>query len=101
MITRAEYMEINSERHHEYYAQFVTEQTLSFVRNVIGVEKLKASDDPDFNDVVRWEQGGRTWAWDRTPINSTLAKECGEGLSMSTRTCVGKAAARIILGADV
>ena len=61
------------------------------------MKKLQASDDPHLNDVVRWEQGGRTWVWDRSPMNTKLCKELGENTSQSTRTCVGKAAARIIL----
>jgi hypothetical protein len=96
-ITRTEYIENSSELHHAYYSQFVTPQTIAFVNSQIGLKKLKASDDPHLNDVARWEQGGKTWLWDRSPINTTLAKELGEGSSMSTHTCVGKAAARIIL----
>jgi hypothetical protein len=96
-MTRTEYMENASELHDEYYRQFVTPQTIAFVESNIGLKRLQASTDEHLNDVVRWEQGGRTWLWDRTPINTTLAKELGEGTSQSTRTCVGKAAARIIL----
>jgi len=97
MIKRSEYMENSSELHHVYYSQFVTPETLNFVRNQIGMDKIKASKDPHLNDVVKWEQGGQTWKWDRSPINVPYAKECGEGVSLSTRTCVGKAAARMLL----
>jgi len=96
-ITRTEYMENSSELHHAYYSQFVTPQTIAFVKSRIGLKRLQASTCEHLNDVVKWEQGGRTWLWDRSPINSTLAKELGEGNSQTTRTCVGKAAARIIL----
>ncbi len=94
---RSEYMENSSELHHEYYSQFVTPATTAFVESRIGLERLQASEDPHLNDVVRWERGGRTWLWDRTPINTALVKECGEGTSDSTRCCVGKAAARMML----
>jgi hypothetical protein len=96
MITRDEYMSNSSELHHTYYSQFVTPSTLIFVNRNIGLARLQASTDKHLNDVVRWERGG-TWLWDRSPINEQLAKELGEGCSMSTRTCVGKAAARMIL----
>ena len=95
-ITRTEYMENANELHDEYYRQFVTPQTIAFVESRVGLKKLQQSTCEYFNDVVRWEQGG-TWLWDRSPMNTTLAKELSEGQSQSTRTCVGKAAARIIL----
>lgn len=97
MITRSQYMENSSELHHAYYSQFVTKDTISFVDSHIGLERLQASEDQHLNDVVRWENGGRSWLWDRTPVNAELARELGEGLCDSTRTCVGKAAARIML----
>ena len=97
MITRTQYMENSSELYHDFFAQFVTGETIAFVKNHIGLKRLQASTCEHLNDVVKWQQGGKTWLWDRTPINASLAKELGEGNSMSTRTCVGKAAARIIL----
>lgn len=97
MITRSEYMENSSELHHAYYSQFVTPMTIAFVNSYIGLKKLQASTCEHLNDVVQWEHGGLTWLWDRSPINSILTKELGEGNSLSTRTCVGKAAAKIIL----
>jgi hypothetical protein len=97
MISRSDYMENSSELHHQYYSQFVTSATISFVKSQIGLKKLQASNDPHLNDVVRWEQGGRTWVWDRSPMNTVLARELKENCSDSTHTCVGKAAARIIL----
>lgn len=97
MITRSQYMENSSELHHDYWSQFVTPATISFVKNHIGIDKLKASKDPHLNDVVKWEQGGKTWLWDRSPMNIVKAKELGENCSRSSHTCTGKAAARIIL----
>lgn len=105
--TRKEYMDAMSEYevgtperkkiHHDYFCQFVTSHTIHFVESRIGLKRLQASTCEHLNDVVRWEQGGKTWLWDRSPINAQLAKELGEGITPSTRTCVGKAAARIIL----
>lgn len=96
-ITRTEYMENSSELHHAYYSQFVTPMTIAFVNSRIGLKRLQASTCEHLNDVVQWELGGQTWLWDRSPINERLARELGEGLSRSTYTCVGKAAAKMIL----
>ena len=81
--------------HQKYFAQFVTEKTFFFVHGEIGVEKLLKSKCEYFNDVVKMQDWG--WTWDLSPINTVLAKELGENSSQATRTCVGKAAARIIL----
>ncbi len=97
MITRADYMENSSDLHQEYHAQFVTPQTIYFVNSEIGLKRLQASECKHLNDVVRWEHGCRTWLWDRTPMNDELVKKAGDNFSSSTRTCVGKAAARMIL----
>lgn len=108
MMTRDDYMTGISEHpldsperkniHQKYFAQFVTEKTISFVHREIGVEKLLKSKCEYLNDVVRWRYGAsRDWTWDFTPINTVLANELGENNSPATRTCVGKAAARIIL----
>ena len=101
-ITRDEYMKNSSELHNDFYSQFVTQETLHFVKNRIGTDKIKESKDPTLNDVQvkRYPYGG--WEWDYSPINLKLARELGavgkQSLpSPSTRTCVGKAAARIIL----
>lgn len=96
-ITRAEYLSNSSELFDAYWRQFVTGQTIRFVEASIGVEKLQASTCKNLNDVVNWQNGGRSWLWDCSPINTELLKELGESDCPSTRTCVGKAAARIIL----
>ena len=95
MITRKQYLDNSAELHDSYFRQFVTPSTISFVENVFGLEKLKKSKCPHLNDVVRMTSQG--WDWDRSPMNEDLAKQLGENFSDSTHTCVGKAAARIIL----
>lgn len=97
MISRSDYMKNSSELHDAYYRQFVTPATISFVKNCIGLKRLQASTDEHLNDVVRWGRGGQTWLWDSSPVNEKLTSKLGESLSMSTRTCIGKAAARMIL----
>lgn len=99
VFTREQYMN-NEVSHHKYYAQFVTPRTLEQVRNTIGLEALRASEDGHFNDVkLPFNNMGRggTWWWDTVDINQDLCRVVGENNSHSTHTCVGKAAARILL----
>lgn len=106
MITRAQYMANSSELHHEYYLQFATDATFQFVRSSIGIAKLKTSKDKYFNDIIRMPgRADATWIWDSSPMNIAIARELGEiGArslpSKSTRTCVGKAAARHLLNEE-
>lgn len=100
-ITRADYMKNSEALHHAFFSQFVTDETLSFVKNKIGMEKIRASKDAHLNDVVKWDRGN-SWLWDFSPMDVEKAKQLGEVSpkalpSQSTRTCVGKAAARILL----
>ncbi len=101
IITRKDYMDNSSELHHAYYAQFVTEATKQFVLNSIGMDKLLASKDGWLNDIkVPRYEGGRRWLWDNSPVNTQLAIKAGECVANPTDsccTCVGKAAARILL----
>jgi hypothetical protein len=96
-------MENSSELHQDYYLQFATEATFNFVRTQIGLEKLRKSKDKYFNDVIRMPgRADSTWIWDSSPYNLQLMRELGEVgersiPSKSTRTCVGKAAARKLL----
>ena len=101
-------MEDSSTLFQDYYAQFVTEDTKSFILRDLTVEKIKkAIESGDehlnkigipFNNMCR----GGSWWWDHAPINLQLARELGavgeRSLpSQSTRTCVGKAAAKILI----
>ena len=102
-ITRKEYMKDSGNLHHTYYAQFITESTMHFVRERIGIEKLLTSKDKHFNDIIKHSRNGAGgWIWDFTPVNIELMRELGEchkGYlpSQATYTCVGKAAARILI----
>ena len=93
--------------HHEFYAQFVTERTLSFVRDRIGLVKLRKSSCPHFNDVgIKHSSGGAgSWVWDYSPVNMPLLQELGVVSTgyrpnPSTYTCIGKAAARMLLAQE-
>lgn len=103
MITRAQYMANSSALHHDYYSQFVTSATREFVQTRIGLAKLLKSTDPYFNDVAKHRNNGAGgWIWDDSPFNYDLMLQAGEVSkgyypSMSTRTCVGKACARMLV----
>lgn len=99
MITRQQYMNTN-DLHQEYYLQFATTETFKFVEKEVGLELLLKSEDPCLNDIIRLTGGH--WVWDDSPIDLLIARVAGEigsgGLpSPSTKTCVGKAAAREML----
>lgn len=104
MITRKQYLSDSSNLHHDYYAQFVTEETKSFVLTRIGMEKLLASKDGHLNDTAI--MGSNGWVWDHSPMDNAKARQAGEmregyRASQSCHTCVGKAAARILLSEHV
>lgn len=82
--------------HHAYYLQFGTPATRAFVLREIGVEKLKSSRNPYFNDIIK-HQHPHGWIWDYAPINTDILRERGEINSQAVRTCVAKAVAREIL----
>jgi hypothetical protein len=99
MITRTEYMADKSpDAFHKYYSQFTTPSVQRLVASVIGVDRIKRSTDPDFNDIPLQE-------WDNLQgyilscVGSSLAKANGSGgISLSDCVCVAKTAARIIKG---
>ena len=76
------------------------------MQDQIGIEKLRASKDGHLNDIVSHSNGGAGgWIWDSSPCDIGLMREAGECSkgylpSQCAHTCVGKAAARIILERD-
>lgn len=109
LITHADYMAGTSSDptlHQRYYAQFITASTRHFIKTSVGLAKLKKSKDPYFNDIIKHSNGGAGgWIWDCTPYNHELALQlglCSKGYmpSMASRTCIGKACARILLAEE-
>lgn len=102
MITKTMYMSATGkENHHNYHAQFVTEQTKAFVLSRFSVKQLLASNDFYLND-LNVPQGPSGWWWDKSPANEELLRTVGEvkagyRASQATYTCIGKAAARMII----
>lgn len=100
MITREQYMADSAALHFAYFSQFVTPQTLAFVKSAIGLDNLRKAKDPEhLNGVpgVEWSADGMHWVWDRSPVNAQRLAVCGEINSANVRTCVGKAAAKQLL----
>lgn len=96
MITYREYLANSTELHHEYFLQFVTEDTKHFVLSHIGLPQLLQSDCHYLNDVVNHNISGY-WVWDLSPCNEPLMREAGNTITPSDRTCVGKAAAKELI----
>ena len=107
-ITRVEYMNNSSELHHAFYSQFVTESTKRFILSELTVEQIEEalnSGDKHLNEIKipfnKMGSGG-SWWWDYAPINLKLARELGcvgqnSIPSQSTKTCIGKACARMLV----
>lgn len=99
MKTRKQYM--NKEvSHHDYFSQFITEDTKRFILRSLTVEDIRnaiENGDEHLNEIkIPYNNRGRDgrWWWDDAPINTRLVKESGDNLSPSTHTCVAKAAAK-------
>lgn len=124
MITRSEYMKMNSEQfeidkgqsaHHKYYSQFVTPKVLELVKSRFTVNYLKAkyAADKNLNNISlgTWDSlAGWTVTRARGSENYTAAnnilkeaigpeklKETGEGWSCGTGVCILKTAAKILI----
>ncbi len=98
-------MENSGELHQQYYKQFVTNCTIEWVKNNIGIDKIIVSKDFHFNDLGYSHRYSHTlktstWIWDNAPVNVDRMRECGEchtNPSLGARTCVAKQAARKLL----
>jgi hypothetical protein len=56
MYTRKDYMD-HKVTHEQYHAQFVTDEVRRIVSTRIGLDRIRASTDPHFNDIplVEWD----------------------------------------------
>lgn len=98
LYKRNDYLEGNC-THQEYYAQFIVPSTYTFIKERIGMDTLRRSTNIHFNDVIRCI-GSSKWIWDYTPIDLDKLRLANDFNSANTRTCVGKAAAKILLNMD-
>ena len=107
MKTRKQYMD-KEVSHLAFFSQFVTQSTKDFVLRELTIEQIKNaldSGDKHLNEIkipFNNRNNGGSWWWDHSPINLELAKELGAVgqnsiPSPSTRTCIGKVAARMLV----
>lgn len=84
------------EVHHAYFSQFVDERVTGIVLDTIGADALLASRDIHLNDVPLrlWDNLIFPWHMEKR------IKEAGDNLSLSTKVCVYKTAARLWLKAN-
>lgn len=82
--------------HHAYFSQFVNSWITDTVLSHIGRERLLASRDVHLNDIP-------LKLWDDLPWPFGMEKrirEAGENMSLSTKVCIYKTAARLWLKAN-
>lgn len=82
--------------HHAYFSQFVTPEVTQIMLDYIGAEKLLASRDVHLNDIPlnRWDALPFPWGMEKK------IREAGENMSLSTKVCIFKTAARLWLKAN-
>lgn len=96
MITRTDYLQNPKELHNDYWGQFVTDYERELVAFKIGIDKLRASTDPHFNDIPlhKWDYVARYLH--RKELAEGLQK-CGDFLTDGGMVCVLKVAARQLI----
>ena len=91
MIDRKDYLS-GKVSHREWYAQFVTSETINRVSLIIGKDRIKASIDPYFNDIPLYE-------WDaivKTYGVTSRIREAGDYPTLGNGVCILKEAAQQI-----
>lgn len=90
-MTRQEYLDSSTEdgSFRSYYSQFVDASVLATVSRAIGVDRIKASKDPHFNDIS-------LRLWDALPMTKSISdkmRALGDGPTLAGKVCVYKTAA--------
>ena len=83
--------------HREYYGQFVTESSISWVSSVIGIDRLLKSTDPHLNDISL-----QTWDRFYFMLNGSIGRKLcaannSTGYSLSDAVCIAKESARQLM----
>lgn len=91
VIPRADYMS-NKVSHQEYYRQFVTPFVMDLVKSRIGIDRIRASKDPNLNDIPL-----KMWDDMHPIVSPNRLQEAGDGLSLSSTVCIAKQAAKMLL----
>jgi hypothetical protein len=96
IITRNDYMQDSKNLHIDYFFQFATESTKSILKSRIGIDRIKKSENPHFNDIP-------LKLWDELPgfVNSNKLKLAGESFTLSTKICIYKSIAHKIRSGEI
>lgn len=99
MITREQYINTShttradaDRAHREYYGQFVSSGVVGLVARRIGIDEIRASKDPHFNDIPlsRWD----ALHHDIIYIAGPEIKKAAGGVGLLETVCVAKVAAQ-------
>lgn len=98
-FTRAQYL--NKEcTHEQYYNQFVTPAIKSLVKNLFGIDQLKAAyeTNPNLNSIPlgKWDAMQQYIGRGSYILNIPM-KEVGDFLTLAGIVCIAKAAARQLI----
>lgn len=98
MFTRSDYL-TGVCTHRQYYSQFVNNDCLRRVEFIIGVDKIKESKDPYFNDIPlsEWDKIFCFW---HTEIKR-LVEEAQDYPTPAVGVCIAKEAAQQIKEKEV
>ena len=98
MKTRKQYMSGECS-HREFYAQFVSDQTIQSVINTFGEKRIKESTDEHFNDIPlkSWDNMYIPMPLDKIEAaTGRTTKWPSRGYSLSDKVCIAKEAAKQI-----
>jgi len=116
IFARVQYIRDHTISHEAYYTQFVTAETVLFVQNRLGVERLREAlaedehlnaipikewealaireiSEPQFKTIAAAPNPFRA----RIPFDRVAAQQAGELVSRSTLVCIAKRAARMLV----
>lgn len=98
-MTRQEYLDATGDKqaaYRTYYSQFVSEGIRELVLRVMGLDRLRASHDPHFNDIPlsTWDA---VFAYGPTSGINSKMRELGDYPTKAGLVCVAKEAARQVL----
>jgi hypothetical protein len=95
MKTRRDYID-GKATFSEYYTQFITPELINAVKEKIGIDRVKESNDPHLNDIPLSK-------WDSIFLDYNLKKgislrmqDAGDFLSMAGAVCTAKECARLL-----
>lgn len=115
VFTQKQYVREQKVSHDDYYAQFVTEETLRHVNSAFSIERLSRALDEDqhlnsiplrqwdaisfrpVDDTEGWTFSGKGPFYAILPLNREAAKAANEFITRAGLTCIVKRAARMLV----